>query len=158
MTNLRSVKNSTAGPLRQLSRVGASVVAAEPNSGERRRSEADWPAGRAGTDRVPEVQPQIRCGLGRTHVEADIDTRLASEVREASRTRNDSIRTLARMSIVADLLVVAKPPPYQEIAAEAVKLRGLGYPDRLIAECIGVTSKTVTKAIRWFENRSSVLD
>lgn len=52
---------------------------------------------------------------------------------------------------------VAEPSRCQAIAAQAVKLRGLGYPDRLIAECIGVTSKTVAKAIRWFDNRSSVL-
>ena len=27
---------------------------------------------------------------------------------------------------------------------------GLGHPDPLIAGCTGITSKTVTKAIRWF--------
>ena len=73
-------------------------------------------------------------------------------------TRNDSIRTLARTLIEADLLEVAEPPRYQAIAAQAVRLRGLGYPDNLIAACTGVTDKTVVKAIRWFENRSSVLD
>ena len=44
------------------------------------------------------------------------------------------------------------------IAPQAVKLRGLGYPDNLIAECTDVTAKTVAKAIRWFMNGSSVLD
>ena len=70
-------------------------------------------------------------------------------------TRNDSIRTLARTPIAADLLQVAEPPRYQAIAAQAVKLRRLGYPDNLIAACTGVTDKTVAKAIRWFENPSS---
>ena len=74
------------------------------------------------------------------------------------RTRNDSIRTVARTLVSADLLEVADPPRYQAIAPQALKLRGLGYPDTLIAACTGVTSKTVAKAIRWFENRSSVLD
>ena len=61
------------------------------------------------------------------------------------------------MLIAADLLEVAEPPRYQAIALQAVHLRGLGYPDTLIAACMGVTPKTVAKAIRWFENQSSVL-
>ena len=73
-------------------------------------------------------------------------------------TRNDSIRTLAQTLIAADLLEVAQPPRYQAFAAQAAKLRGLGYPDSLIAACTGVTDKTVVKAIRWFENRSFVVD
>ena len=68
-------------------------------------------------------------------------------------TRNDSIRTLALTPIVADLREVAEPPRYQAIAPQAVKLRGLGYPDSLIAECTDVTPKTVAKAIRWYMNR-----
>ena len=68
-------------------------------------------------------------------------------------TRNDSIRTLALTPIVADLREVAEPPRYQAIAPQAVKLRGLGYPDSLIAECTDVTAKTVAKAIRWYMNR-----
>ena len=68
-------------------------------------------------------------------------------------TRNDSIRTLALTPIVADLREVAEPPRYQAIAPQAVKLRGLGYPDSLIGECTDVTAKTVAKAIRWYMNR-----
>ena len=67
--------------------------------------------------------------------------------------RNDSIRTLARTPIVGDLLEVAEPPRCQAIAAQAVKLRGLGYPDSLIAECTDVMAKTVAKAVRWYMNR-----
>ena len=57
------------------------------------------------------------------------------------------------MLIAADLLEVAEPPRYQAIARQAVKLRGLGYPDTLIAACTGVTPRTVAKAIRWYINR-----
>ena len=46
---------------------------------------------------------------------------------------------------------------YQAIASQALELRGLGYPDTLIAACTGVTPKTVAKAIRWLENQSSDL-
>ena len=67
--------------------------------------------------------------------------------------RNDSIRTVARTPISADLLEVAELPRYQAIALQVVKLRGLGYPDTLIGECTGVTAATVAKAIRWFKNR-----
>ena len=74
------------------------------------------------------------------------------------RTRNDSIRTLVRTPIEADFIEVFEPPRYQAIAPQAAKLRRLGYPDNLIAACTGVTDKTVAKAIRWFENRSSALD
>lgn len=73
-------------------------------------------------------------------------------------TRNDSIRTLVRTPIEADFIEVFEPPRYQAIAPQAAKLRRLGYPDNLIAACTGVTDKTVAKAIRWFENRSSALD
>ena len=68
-------------------------------------------------------------------------------------TRHDSVRTLALTPIVADLRHVAEPPRYQAIAPQVVKLRGLGYPDTLIAACTGVTPRTVAKAIRWFKNR-----
>ena len=77
--------------------------------------------------------------------------------RHPARTRNDSIRTLALTPVSADLLEVAEPPRYQAIAPQAVKLRGLGYPDTLVAACTGVTPRTGAKAIRWFMNRSSVL-
>ena len=73
-------------------------------------------------------------------------------------TRNDSIRTLVRTPIEADFIEVSETPRYQAIAPQAAKLRRLGYPDNLIAACTGVTDKTVAKAIRWFENRSSALD
>ena len=44
---------------------------------------------------------------------------------------------------------------YRRIAPHAAWLRDLGYPDSLIAQCIGVTDKTVAKALRWFVGRSS---
>ena len=50
---------------------------------------------------------------------------------------------------------------YRRIAPRAAWLRDLGYPatltatDNLIAQCVGVTDKTVAKALRWFAGRSS---
>ena len=79
--------------------------------------------------------------------------RRSSRRRPRRGTRHDSVRTLALTPIVADLRHVAEPPRYQMIAPQAVKLRGLGYPDSLIAECTDVTAKTVAKAIRWYMNR-----
>lgn len=40
-------------------------------------------------------------------------------------------------------------PAYQRIAAKGLHLRELGLKDRAIARHLGVTDKTVTKAIRW---------
>jgi hypothetical protein len=41
------------------------------------------------------------------------------------------------------------PPTYQAIAPKALHLRELGLSDRAIAKRLGVTDKTVAKAIRW---------
>jgi DNA-binding NarL/FixJ family response regulator len=41
------------------------------------------------------------------------------------------------------------PPAYQAIASKALQLRELGLSDRVIAARLGVTDKTVAKAIRW---------
>ena len=76
-------------------------------------------------------------------------------VRIVAPTRNACIRTLAGLPIEVELRRVRARPRYQLIAERAVWLRGLGYPDSLIALCIGVTDKTVAKAIRWFNGRSS---
>ena len=70
-------------------------------------------------------------------------------------TRHDSIRTRARVPRETALRRVGEPPIYQRIAPRAAWLRDLGYPDTLIAQCIGVTDKTVAKALRWFAGRSS---
>ena len=41
------------------------------------------------------------------------------------------------------------PPTYQKIAPKALHLRELGLSDRRAALRLGVTAKTVAKAIRW---------
>ena len=69
--------------------------------------------------------------------------------------RNACLRIVAGLPIDVELRQVSARPRYQQIAERAVWLRGLGYPDSLIASCIGVTDKTVAKAIRWFMSRSS---
>ena len=47
--------------------------------------------------------------------------------------------------------MVTQPQVYQRIASKALHLRELGLSDRAIATRLGVTDKTVTKAIRWLE-------
>ena len=70
-------------------------------------------------------------------------------------TRHDSIRTRARVGREFVLRRVEATPMYRRIAPHAAWLRDLGYPDSLIAQCIGVTDKTVAKALRWFAGCSS---
>jgi orotate phosphoribosyltransferase-like protein len=41
------------------------------------------------------------------------------------------------------------PPVYQRIATKALHLRELGLSDRVIAQRLSVSDKTVGKAIRW---------
>jgi len=47
------------------------------------------------------------------------------------------------------LLETSEPPVYQRIAWKALQLRELGLSDRVISARLGVTDKTVAKAIRW---------
>jgi hypothetical protein len=49
------------------------------------------------------------------------------------------------------LVETAEPPVYQRIARKAQHLRELGLSDRVIAARLGVTDKTVTKAVAWIE-------
>lgn len=47
-------------------------------------------------------------------------------------------------------LVESVPTPsYQQIAEKADRLRELGMSNRAIAVALGVTDKTVAKALRW---------
>jgi biotin operon repressor len=43
------------------------------------------------------------------------------------------------------------PPTYQQVAPKARHLRELGLSDRTIGRRLGVTDKTVAKAIRWLQ-------
>ena len=72
-----------------------------------------------------------------------------------STTRHDSIRTRARVGREFALRLVEAPPMYCTIAPRAAWLRDLGYPDSLIAQCIGVTDKTVPRRFGGSPGRSS---
>ena len=47
------------------------------------------------------------------------------------------------------LVDTSEPPLYQRIATKAEHLRELGLSDRVIATRLGVTDKTVAKAVAW---------
>lgn len=64
-------------------------------------------------------------------------------------TRTQRIRTAAALPFRVALLDTANRPAHQEIAAKALHLRELGLSDRVIATRLGVSDKTVAKAIRW---------
>jgi len=49
------------------------------------------------------------------------------------------------------LVETSESPTYQQIARKALQLRELGLSARAIATRLGVTDKTVTKAIRWLK-------
>ena len=50
------------------------------------------------------------------------------------------------------ILRVEEPPVYQRIAPKALHLRELGLHNATIARRLGVTDKTVAKAIRWLRS------
>jgi hypothetical protein len=64
-------------------------------------------------------------------------------------TRSQRIRTVGALSFEAHLLEIKPPPTYQRIASRAYQLDRLGLSHRRIAEKLGVTGKTVTKAVSW---------
>ena len=66
-------------------------------------------------------------------------------------TRAKRIRTPTEEPFEAVLLEAADPPIYQRIAVEATRLHRLGLSDARIAESLGVSDKTVAKALVWFE-------
>ena len=49
------------------------------------------------------------------------------------------------------IVETADSPAFQRIAAKAKHLRELGMSDRAIAVAVGVSDKTVSKAIDWLE-------
>ncbi len=49
------------------------------------------------------------------------------------------------------LVETTGPPVYQQIARKAERLRELALSDRVIAARLGVTDKTVAKAIGWLQ-------
>ena len=67
-------------------------------------------------------------------------------------TRTQSIRTVAAVPFEVALVETSQPPTYQAIASKALQLRELGLSDRVIAARLGVTDKTVAKAIAWLQH------
>ena len=62
--------------------------------------------------------------------------------------------TLAKVPFQVAILRCEEPPVYQRIAPKAVHLRELGLRNAAIARRLGVTDKTVAKAIRWLKRMS----
>lgn len=73
-------------------------------------------------------------------------------------TLSQRIRTFAQIPFVAEILDTAAAPIYQQIAPKAFQLKQLGISGSAIARRLGVTDKTVAKAVDWFlriEHRSN---
>ena len=68
-------------------------------------------------------------------------------------TRNDSIRTLARLPFELDLQRSEPPRVYKQIAAEAASMRAQGMRLSVISRHFGVHPHTVKKALRWSRER-----
>jgi len=56
---------------------------------------------------------------------------------------------LAEIPIEAAILDTGAPPVYQQIAPRAVQLQQVGTSESAIARRLGVTDKTVARAITW---------
>ena len=56
---------------------------------------------------------------------------------------------LAEIPIEAAILETSTAPVYQQIAPKALQLQQLGMSDSAIAKRLGVTDRTVAKAIAW---------
>ena len=65
-------------------------------------------------------------------------------------TRTQRIRTAGALPFEVVLVDAEEEPSvYQRVATKALHLRDLGLSDRVIAQRLGVSDKTVGKAIRW---------
>jgi len=62
-------------------------------------------------------------------------------------TLSQRIRTFAEISIEAAILDAGAAPIYQQIASKALQLQQLGMSSLAIAKRLGITDKTVSKAI-----------
>jgi len=68
-------------------------------------------------------------------------------------TRSQPIRTAGLLRLEFPILQAEQPFAYQRIASEAVRLRRLGLTDTGAARALGVTDKTIAKAIDWWSKR-----
>lgn len=63
-------------------------------------------------------------------------------------TPSQRIRTAAAIPVIAALVDASSMPVYLEFAEKAAHLRELGMSDRSIAVALGVSDKTVAKAVQ----------
>jgi hypothetical protein len=70
--------------------------------------------------------------------------------RFAQWTRTQRIRTAASITVVALIVDAGSIPAYVRMGPKAKHLRELGMSDRAIAQALGVTDKTVAKAVTAF--------
>jgi len=66
-------------------------------------------------------------------------------------TLSQRIRTFSEIPFEVAILDTAAAPVYQQIAPKALQLQRLGMSRLAIAERLGVTDKTVGKAIVWLQ-------
>ena len=64
-------------------------------------------------------------------------------------TRSQTIRTAWYLPVKVALLETVPPPAYQQVAARAKQLSRLGSSNVRIASVLGVTDKTIRKAVEW---------
>ncbi len=64
-------------------------------------------------------------------------------------TRTQTIRTVSQVPFEVSLLQAARLSVYQNIARKAMHLNDLGLSNSAIARRLGVTDKTIAKAIMW---------
>ena len=67
-------------------------------------------------------------------------------------TRQESIRTVARLSFVLDLFEAKPLPVYRRIAFEALEMRARGLRVAAISRYFGVDHHIVDKALRSFND------
>ena len=68
-------------------------------------------------------------------------------------TRTERIRTAAEIQVEAVIVDRAEMPVYVQIGEKAMRLRDLRMSDKAIARALGVSDKTVAKAIERARNR-----
>ena len=77
---------------------------------------------------------------------------------KVGRIRVDAIATNSNRGRTLPAISLLETPPsfaYRRIAPQAARLRLLGMSDLAIGRALGVTDKTVTKAIGWFQRHDS---
>jgi len=67
------------------------------------------------------------------------------------RTLSERIRTLGEIPFESVLLEAIDQPVYQKIASKVEQLQRLGLGSSRIAKSLGVSNKTVARAIKWQE-------